>query len=200
MKRCSACAGTNSTSPAATSHSRPSTTKRDGRGDRVDLVARVRLLLVLDARPVQLDVERAVAKQRREQRAFIVEAGERFVQAELHGGAGSGSWGSGHTGRAIVARNAGASHGAHGRAIAIRGTSHAPLAMHETPVSIRETTMRLRGFHRELHRNLINDDYDPASSIDSDAVIRSALRHCRPSPTCATRPIALSVTVNATPR
>ena len=64
--------------------------------------------------------------------------------------------------------------------------------MHETPVSIRETTMRLRGFHRELHRNLINDDYDPASSIDSDAVIRSALRHCRPSPTCATRPIALS--------
>ena len=56
---------------------------RRARGDRVDLVARMRLLLVVDAWPVQLDVERTVAKQRREQRAFIVEAGERQKNSQL---------------------------------------------------------------------------------------------------------------------
>jgi len=54
-------------SRAATSHSRSSTTNRDVFFDYLDLAAR----------PVQLDVERAAATRRREQRAFVVEAGGR---------------------------------------------------------------------------------------------------------------------------
>jgi len=74
------------------------------------------------------------------------------------------------------------------------------LTLCETQASIRETTTRLRVLARELHRNLTNADYDPGSSIDGSAAIRSALRYCRPSPLARLARLRFPVTVNATPR